>query len=181
MKKRIVPRLSVNLTQAYRLFYPQVPMIIACRYRTQIAAMPANSCMSVSDKPPMFAVSIRKELKTDIILKKSKNFSVNWLNFRQRKYVNQLAAKSNSLDKLSALNVPYFEVMHAPILEQAQAYAICETKSIQDFGDHDLFVGRVIGAMASLDFDTNWKFVDYHPILYLGSNFKNPFTTNRER
>jgi flavin reductase (DIM6/NTAB) family NADH-FMN oxidoreductase RutF len=72
-------------------------------------------------------------------------------------------------DKLSILHIPYKLVFDAPVLEDSVAYAICETRRVLPLGNHDLFIGHVIGAIASLDFDEYWKFKSYDPILYLGS------------
>ncbi len=152
-------------------------MIIAARYQKLVAAMPANSCMPVSNEPPLFAVSVRKGSKTNRVLSKSKNFSINWINFSDKKLVSLLSESNKAPDKLKALEIPYAEVFDAPVLAQSQAYAICEKNSVRKVGDHDLIVGRLLGAMASLDFDENWKFKTYHPILYLGSTFPDPITT----
>ena len=125
----------------------------------------------------MIAVSVRKGSKTNAVLKKAKNFSINWLDLRNRKIVAQLSSGNRSPDKLKALNIPYLIVFGAPVLNASVAYAICKKESEFEAGDHDLFVGRLLGAMASLDFDENWRFEDYKPVLYLGSNFRNPFAT----
>ena len=133
--------------------------------------------MPVSDEPAMIAVSVRKDSKTNGVLKEAKNFSINWLNLRDKKIVAQLSSGNKSSNKLKALNIPYFLAFGSPVLHASVAYAICRKESVFKSGDHDLFVGRLIGAMVSLDFDENWKFEDYKPILYLGSNFRNPFST----
>ncbi len=177
LRTRRIPRLAVRLAQTYRLFYPQVPMIVASRFGKDIAAMPANSCIPVSDNPPLFAVSVRKGSKTDRILKRSKIFSVNWIGFRERKIISLLSESSKSANKLDAFKIPYQEISGAPVISAAKVYVICQKKSVQEVGDHDLIVGSVTGAMASIDFDENWKFEDYQPILYLGSNFRDPFST----
>ena len=125
----------------------------------------------------MIAVSVRRDSKTNGVMKKAKNFSINWLNLRDRKIVAQLSAGNKSPNKLKALNIPYLLAFGSPVLNASVAYAICQKESEFEAGDHDLFVGRLTGIMASLDFDENWKFEDYKPILYLGSNFRNPFST----
>ncbi len=125
----------------------------------------------------MIAVSVRKGSKTNGVLKKAKNFSINWLNLRNRKIVAQLSSENKSQDKLKALDIPYLLVFGSPVLNVSVAYVICKKESEFETGDHALFIGRLIGAMASLDFDENWKFEDYKPALYLGSNFRNPFST----
>jgi flavin reductase (DIM6/NTAB) family NADH-FMN oxidoreductase RutF len=139
--------------------------------------MPANSCMPVSNDPPEFAVAVRMGSRTGKVLKRSKTFSLNWLNYSQRNRVKLLSDPNNEADKLRSLKIPSMEVLGAPVLVDAEAYAICEKKSIQSTGDHELVIGGLLGAMASLDFDENWKFREYKPILYLGSSFQNPFST----
>jgi len=131
--------------------------------------------MPISDEPPLFAVSIRIGSKTNQLLEKSKYFSVNWIDFADRRLISLLSESVDSDDKLKTFEVPYKLIFQTPVLIRAQAYAICEIQLIQETGDHNLIIGKVIGAMASLDFDQHWKFLDYSPILYLGSNFRNPF------
>jgi len=172
-----ISRLSLNSSQAYRLFYPQVPVILASKYRSLVAAMPANSCMSVSNDPAMFAISVRKGSKTNLVLKKSRKFSLNWLNFRDRKIVNRLSFENRSRDKLKSLNIPYRYICEVPVLHSSVAYVICQKEAEYEVGDHDLIIGRLLGAMASLDFDENWKFEDYKPVLYIGSDFRTPFVS----
>jgi flavin reductase (DIM6/NTAB) family NADH-FMN oxidoreductase RutF len=152
-------------------------MILAAKSGETIAAMPANSCMPVSNEPPLIAVAVRRGSKTNEVLALARNFSVNWLNYSDRKIVSLLAGSSNSEDKLSSFGITYDRVFEAPVLRKAIAYAICKKKSVIKTGDHDLFTGQLVGAMASLDFDENWKYVEYHPILYLGSELRNPYTT----
>jgi len=152
-------------------------MVIASRYRKDVAAMPANSCMPVSSDPPHFAVSVKRDLKTDQILKRSKVFSVNWIGYNDKRIITLLSKSSKSANKLDAFDIPYQEILGAPVISSAEAYAICQKKSVQKVGDHDLIVASVTGVMASIDFDENWKFEDYRPILYLGSSFQDPFTT----
>jgi len=151
-------------------------MIVASKFGKLVAAMPANSCMPISDNPPLLAISIKTGAKTNRVITRSKKFSVNWLDFSDKKIISLLTQSNDSPDKLSSLNIPYLEVFNSPVLSRAQAYAICEVTSTHDAGDHHLIVGKVVGAMASLDFDENWKFEEYHPILYLGSPFRNPYT-----
>ena len=175
--KRKIPKLAVKQNFAYRLFYPQIPMVLAAKYHSLLAAMPTNSCMMASDEPAMIAVSVPKGSKTNAVLRKAKNFAINWLNFRDRKIVNQLFFGNKSRDELRALNIPYLLVFGAPVLDASVAYLICRKESEFEAGDNDLFLGRFVGAMASLDFDEYWKFEDYKPALYVGSNFRNPFWT----
>lgn len=173
---------SVLPAISYRLFYPQVPAIVCAKYRNEIAAMPANSCISLSNSPALVGVAVRSESKTARLLSSSKNFSLSWLTYSKKaeKYVDQLSSKSPpEPNKLTALGIPYKTVEGVPVITEAIAFLICHKYSVKRYGDHTLFVGRVKSAKSSRDFskDNYWRFKEYKPMLYLGSNKKDPFTT----
>jgi flavin reductase (DIM6/NTAB) family NADH-FMN oxidoreductase RutF len=187
LKIKSIPRLSVDPSKAYRLFYPQVPVIVAAKKGRIVAAMAASSCMPVSssDENARIAVALREGSGTARALESASTFSLNWLDYSQRLVVTKLSSpvskkgRSGS-DKLKSLGLSYRLVFEAPVLESAKAYAICTKSDAIKVGDHRLFVGRLIGAMASLDFDLNWRFKEYSPILYIGSTHRNPYTTMRK-
>lgn len=161
-------------------------MIICTKFGNQVAAMVANSCIPVSHSPAVIGVAIRLGSNTDRVLTKANSFSVNWINFRRRRIITRLTSplraatkKKKALDKLKARQVGYRLVWGAPVLEESFAYAVCKKKKMIKVGDHHLFLGLVLGSMAHLDFDENWKFKQYRPVLYLGSTRKNPFTTTK--
>jgi flavin reductase (DIM6/NTAB) family NADH-FMN oxidoreductase RutF len=175
-------RLRVDSKIAYRLFYPQVPLIICSKFRAEIAAMPAVSCVSVSNKPPLLALAIFRISRTGSIIKKSRRFSINWINFRNQKLRKSVVdlAKSGAAeqpDKLKANRVSYRLEKDIPILSDNVAYALCELSRMVRTGDHELFVAKVKDARASNEFRDYWKFKTYKPILYLGSERGKPFTT----
>jgi len=179
----------------YRLFNPRVPVIICSKSGSKVAAMPANSCSSVSDSPPIISIAIRKGIRTNKIVRSSSHFSINWLSFEpesSRTIVLDLGKPSNSRkdagleDKLKEFGVAYSLVSNIPVLRMACAFALCKVKRWISTGDHDLFIASVMSAKASPDFtaDGYWKLRDYKPILYVGSIRSNPLITiepHRER
>jgi len=162
----------------YRLFYPQVPLIL-CAKSTGTSSMPVASAIPVSDNPPKIAIAVKKELRTSEILNDSSTFSLNWIDFKNRNLVTKLSQfrASSDKDKLRGRKISYRIVLGAPVLEKAVAYLILRKEKKIDVGDHDLFLGRVLGSMASLDFDEYWSFGKYKPILYLGSEKRKQFAT----
>ncbi len=175
MKK--IPRLAVRPEHVYRLFYPSVPSILCAKWKA-VSAMPVSSAVAVSDSPARIAVAVKKGLGTDLIMRRAPAFSLNWLDSQKRGLVTRLSrGKIRSKDKLGSLKISYMILMKTPVLEDSLAYVILEKEKTLDVGDHHLFIGRVIGAMASLDFDQYWKFREYRPILYLGSGNKKTFAT----
>jgi flavin reductase (DIM6/NTAB) family NADH-FMN oxidoreductase RutF len=173
-----LPRLAAKPEIAYRLFYPHVPAIL-CVKAGQVSAMPVASAVPVSHNPSMVATAIRKGLTTHRLMRRSSIFSLNWVDFRKRKIVTTLSTprRIKTRDKLEACNIAYHIVLGTPVLDDACAYLIIKKERMIAVGDHDLFIGRVVGAMASLDFDEYWKFKEYRPILYLGSRRRKNYTT----
>ena len=76
-KKRIL----VEPALIYRLFYPQVPVIVCAKHDEKIAAMTANSVMSVSDRPAMISIAVNSKSRTGLIIRASGKFSINWLSY----------------------------------------------------------------------------------------------------
>ena len=173
-----IPRLAVKPEFVYRLFYPQVPLIL-CAKSKGVSSMPVASAVSVSDNPPKIAVAVKKELRTNKILNDSSAFSLNWIDFKKKDIVTKLSKfrASSDRDKLRSLKISYRIVLGAPVLEESVAYLILRKEKKFDVGDHNLFLGRVLGSRASLDFDEYWSFRKYSPILYLGSEKKKQFAT----
>jgi len=146
--------------------------------------MPANSCISISNSPPLIAVAIKRESKTNSVVSKSRSFSINWINYTPIKSQNIILKLSkgtskNGLDKLKAFNIPYKLIQRIPVLIQAQAFVLCTVKGIEKTGDHDLFIASPSYAEASTDFaeDQYWRFKKYRPALYVGSIRANPVVT----
>jgi len=154
-------------------------------YGKHVAAMTANSVMSVSDSPPKVSVAISAKSRTCSIIRGSRRFSINWLSYdaSSRRAVIELSKpfreSSEHYDKLKYCKIPYRLVSETPVLKQAEAFAICSVTWIRRTGDHFLIVAGVTQASATADFinEGYWMFKDYEPILYLGSNRKEPLTT----
>jgi flavin reductase (DIM6/NTAB) family NADH-FMN oxidoreductase RutF len=167
----------------YRLFNPQVPAIICSKLGQNIAAMPANSCSSASDSPPMVSIALKRGIRTNRVVRASSKFSINWLSFKDESARNAIlnlakpyASKDNE-NKLEQWGISYKIMRGIPVIVNSSAYALCEVTERLATGDHDLFIAKVIDAEATADFTGYWRFKDYKPILYLGSTFQNPLTT----
>ncbi|MGI0090093.1 MAG: flavin reductase family protein [Nitrososphaerales archaeon] len=178
---RKIPRLALRQEFAYRLLYPQVPAVLAAKSDAETTtAMPVTSIIPVSEEPAKLGVSIRIGLRTDRIMKRAEQFSLNWLDYKKRDLIRKLSSSSKVKkhnDKLRSNNIRYRVIFEAPVLEDSVAYLVCKKEKTLKIGDHNLYLGKVLGAMAILDFDEYWKFDEYKPILYVGSGQKTTFRT----
>ena len=164
---------DVEPSRVYRLFYPQVPLIVASAHKGVVSAMPVVSAISLSSNPPLIGFSSSTSHSTYSTLIASRFFSLSWLD---RKYVGAVARLGNHVpkdvnDKLrwAGLGHHIDNELDIPVIDDAIAVLECSLFSTQGIGDHDLIVGEVKSASASDDYKDYWQFKNYHPILYTGS------------
>ena len=140
--------------------------------------MPAVSFISVSDNPPLVALSIQRKSRTCLVIRSSRGFSANWLSYNliHKEYVLDLAKPSKSSNKLDERAIPYTLRSKTPVLDKAEAFMICRVIRVISCSDHFLFLARVKSARASKDFLLNkyWAYKKYKPMLYIGSYKADP-------
>lgn len=164
--------LKVDPEFIHRLFYPQVPLVMAAKVGRRVSAMPVVSYTSVSEKPPMVAVDCMKNGFTCVLAMRAKAFSLSVLDATAIEVVSKLAMTSGAQvrDKLLEAGLKHRRGrrLNVPVIEGAMATIECLLKSSIRFGDHVLLLGKVESAEASGAFKGFWDFNRYKPILYTG-------------
>ncbi|MDG7007408.1 MAG: flavin reductase [Nitrososphaerota archaeon] len=173
--------MKVEPSLIHRLFYPQVPLVMACQYRGRVSAMPVVSYASVSDSPPMVAVSCTPGGFTCRLAQKAGSFSLSLLDRRHLKALARLATVSGAKvkDKLTDAGLEHSEGagLKVPVIKGSHATLECELKSKNRTGDHLLLVAQVRAARSTGAFTDFWDYSQYDPILYTG--WKDGMTTYR--
>lgn len=164
--------LKVDPSLIHRLFYPQVPLVMAAMSGGRVSAMPVVSYASVSDSPPLVAVACNPGGFTCKLALKAGSFSLSVLGRNRADVVSHLATTSGSKvkDKLADSGLKHAEgkKLKVPVLEDAVATLECRLISKRRLGDHLLLVGRVEEAHAGDAFKEFWDFSRYRPLLYAG-------------
>jgi flavin reductase (DIM6/NTAB) family NADH-FMN oxidoreductase RutF len=163
---------SVDLSKVYRLLYPAVPAIISCDDRGLIYAMPVVSIISLSNSPPLIGVSSSPKHSTHQAIVSVRSFSLSWVDASLVRSLEVLGTTPHrAVDKLDSAGLKHSRgrTLDVPIVEGAVASLECTLYARQVLGDHEMLVGRVHDARASEDFQEYWKFQDYHPVLYTGT------------
>ncbi len=157
----------------YRLFYPQIAVIIASRATSRVDAVTINSIISGSSDPPRVVCAIKKEATILAIVRQSKSFSVNWMDSRYVTSVDFLGfqREGKPKDKIKAAGLKWQpgRKTSAPMVSEAEASLECTLNQVIPLGDNDLVVGNVISTRASSDFSEYWQFKRYRPLIYLGA------------
>ncbi|MCC6544269.1 MAG: flavin reductase family protein [Nitrospirae bacterium] len=159
-------------------FYPVVPAIIVVKAGDSIDALACAWYSAVSFEPPLFAVSIAPKRYSYQMLKKSGEFTVNFLEFDNAGTIAALGRTSGrELDKFSAYRIktlPSSEIK-TPILKDAYAAYECRIVKRHRLGDHDLFIGEVLAVhYKEKAFDKKNKQPNLSkltPALYLGADY----------
>jgi len=164
--------MKVDPSLIHRLFYPQVPAVLSAMSGKRISAMPVVSYISVSDSPPMVAVSSVPSHYTCKLVVEAGCFSLCILDRDQAGAIARLASVSGAKveDKLADAGLRYTtgEKLKVPVIHGSAATLECSLTAKRRFGDHLLLVGEVEAARATGAFDKFWDFARYRPLLYTG-------------
>jgi flavin reductase (DIM6/NTAB) family NADH-FMN oxidoreductase RutF len=124
-------------------YYPGVPAVVGVRVGEKVNFCPAVWNTGLSADPPLFGVSISPKRFTHGLLLKARRFSASFHPHAQGALVHWLGSHSGR--EVDKGQTPHF-LGHfgVPILEGAYAAYELELVEVRPFGDHDLFVGRVV-------------------------------------
>jgi flavin reductase (DIM6/NTAB) family NADH-FMN oxidoreductase RutF len=164
--------LDVDPLLIHRLFYPQVPAVMSAKLRRRVSAMPVVSYSTVSDVPPLVAVSCYPSGFTCKLAQRAGSFSLCILDRNHVDAIARLATVSGAkvMDKLADAGLKYVRgsKLDVPIIDGASATLECSLRSKRKLGDHLLLIGEVNAARATGAFTDFWDFAKYSPLLYTG-------------
>jgi len=164
---------AIDTDKIYRLFYPIVPIVVTAAHGGEVGGLAAISYIALSFKPPLIGASIHGESRTARLVRSSKEFALNWLDYDDRDQILKMgeAARRDVKDKLKAMGLATAnaKAITAPVLRNAVAVVECKLSNVFTTGDHELFVGESVAAYAIEDFEEYWRFSKYRAPLYIGS------------
>lgn len=105
-------------------------------------ALTANAVTSLSLDPPLLLVAVDKRSQTLEFLKANRCFAVNILRLDQEE-VSRRFARPGPKDFLG-LDLTT-DVTDAPVIAGCLAYADCRLYDVLPGGDHEIFLGEVVG------------------------------------
>ena len=133
------------LKGAMRLF-PSGVTIVTTGSGDQAEGMTANAVISVSLDPPLFLVSVHKEARINGRIREENYYAVNFLSGDQEGLSRLFASpeRSSGLPAVHSLGGGY-GVTGAPLAAGSLAVVECKVESVYSAGDHDLFLGSLVG------------------------------------
>ena len=126
--------------------FPTGVTVVTSGKEEDVEGMTANAVISVSLDPLLFLVSVHKVARINPRIKKEGYFAINLLADDQEGLSRLFASpeRSSGLPALHSLGGGYGST-GAPLAAGALAAIECELEDTYYGGDHDLFLGRVVG------------------------------------
>ena len=156
-------------------YYPHQPVVLGVNDGEKANFMPCVWNTGLSYDPFLYGVSVKKERYTNKILKKTKFFSINFLDFKHVKLIRALGRSTGRLvDKTKEFKINFSKGFNSnvPILTNSYLSFECKKKFEFKLGTHTLFVGRV--KLIHTDNNISKKSIldteKISPTLYLGAD-----------
>jgi flavin reductase (DIM6/NTAB) family NADH-FMN oxidoreductase RutF len=153
-------------------FFPQSVALVSVRDNV----MPAAWHAPISSQPPLYGILISPKRYTYDLLRKADGFAVNFLPISRAALVAQTGRTSgrdgSKLERFGVIHKPAVKVP-AAILDDSYAAYECEKYAVAEYGDHYLFVGRIVLIHYREGIVNEAGFVDENkvePILYFGKD-----------
>jgi flavin reductase (DIM6/NTAB) family NADH-FMN oxidoreductase RutF len=144
-KKSVEPRASI------RMIAPGPVTLISTSYHDQPNVMTAGWLQPLSLDPTMIGAAVQPSRLTHEFMTKSETFVINIPNVDLISAVHLCGMVSGrEKDKWAAAKLEPAEasVVEAPLVAECVGHIECEVVDRVSFGDHDLFIGRVVAASA---------------------------------
>jgi flavin reductase len=131
--------------------FPTGVTVVALGEGSSVHAMTANSFITLSLDPPLIGVAVRSDGRFCQEVRRRHWFGVSILAASQRDYATFYADpdRYRILERkpLALTSTPF----PVPLVPDCLGYFVCEVRSIQRVGDHDLIIGGVWSCGESVD------------------------------
>jgi len=170
-----MPR-TLEPQDALRLLNGGPVALVTTRYRKDSDVMPAVWMTQLSRTPPLIGLAVNPARHSHDMIRYSEQFA---LNFPARDMLNHAhyfgMVSGREVNKLELAKLGTFRAskVDAPLIEGCVAWIECGVDDSFRFGDHTLFVGRVLVVQVEPEaFDETWTLgdPDYRPLHYLGGD-----------
>ncbi len=169
-------KIDGNLGKFYQYSFPMQTVLVTCNDengKTNVITIAWHT--TISKKPPLYGISIAPNRYSHDLIKKNKEFVINFVHFDFVEKAHFCGTHSGrSTDKVDHTNLTLTpaKIVNVPFIKECFAHLEC--KLVQDItmGDHTLFIGEVVSVYADEDaFENDLLQVNrIQPLYYIGGN-----------
>ncbi|NOY76816.1 MAG: flavin reductase family protein [Calditrichaeota bacterium] len=157
-------------------FFPMSVTVISVRYKNKDNLMPAVWNSPLSFDPPLFGVSISPKRFTHELVKLAGEFTANFFDYAYSHKIAECGSVSGrEIDKYEkfGLTKEDSQLVKSPIVKEAYCSLECILERVEAYGDHDWFVGKILGIHYEEDvYDEGGllKLDTIRPAMYMGAD-----------
>lgn len=170
-------KVEVPVKRANRLINHGCVILVTSAYKQHKNIITLAWQMPVSHRPMLIAIAVHKEHFSHELIQKSREFGINVPHRNLIREVHLCGIISGrEVDKFQYANLPPQPAKHikAPLIKECVAHLECKVKKIYPGGDHSIFVGTVLRALAERDvFNGKFLMLDktkYQTLHHLGED-----------
>lgn len=160
----------------YHYAFPMQTVLVSCNDsegNTNIITLAWHT--PISRNPPLYGISISPKRYSYALIKKSKEFVINFMPYSSVEAADYCGTHSGrSTDKVcqTGLTLISSQKLSTPLIKEGYAHLECTLVKTSSLGDHTLFVGQVIAVSADEHaFQNDLLRTDrIHPLYYIGQN-----------
>lgn len=142
--KQVAPLAEHDFRQALRLFASGVTIITTQDQDGAIHGMTATAFSSLSLAPPLILVAVARNTRCHAMIVATGRFGVSVL------YDHQVELSRHFGGQASSDVTPQFRTLDGtPVMENAMIMLACGLKNAIEGGDHTIFIGLVVAAVAA--------------------------------
>jgi len=176
-----------QLEKFYNYAFPMQAVLVTCNdenEKTNIITI-AWHC-PISKNPPLYGISVAPGRYSHDLIKKSKEFVVNFLPFDFVEKVNYCGTHSGrKFEKIehSKLTLIPSKEITTPSIQESYSILECKLKESIILGDHTFFVGEVVNISSDVDAfqDDILENKNIQPTFYLGKNIYTTIAQTRKK
>jgi len=170
-------KVEVPVKRANRLINHGCVILVTSAYKQHKNIITLAWQMPVSHRPMLIAIAVHREHFSHELIQKSREFVVNVPHRNLIREVHLCGTVSGrNVDKFRYANLTAesAEYVTAPLIKECIAHLECKVKKIYPGGDHSIFVGRVLRALAAREiFNGKFLMLDktkYQTLHHLGED-----------
>lgn len=143
-------KIKCDIDNFYNLAFPMSAILVTCNDengKTNIITIAWHT--TISKKPPLYGISIAPGRYSYDLIKKSKEFVINFSSFEIVEKIHFCGTHSGrKTDKINDTNLTLIdsEKIKTPSIGECYAHFECKLKDSIELGDHCLFIGEVVNA-----------------------------------
>jgi len=180
-------KVNGNMEKFYYYAFPMQAALVTCndeKDKTNVITIAWHT--TISKKPPLYGISIAPSRYSHDLIKKSKEFVINFAPYSLVEKVNfcgtHTGKKTDKIDETKLTLTPGGKIK-TPLVEECFAHFECKLYDTLTLGDHTFFIGEVVNILADENAFVNGLLDNkkIKPTYYVGSNVYTTIDGNKKK